>query len=94
MIELLNEMDRIVETFSNATDKFKTCKGKNCNARNGVGHSEECEKEHSDCVNKIPVKEIPPSCFDRAESAGRVFDNCRYIHACKDVKSICGNYPA
>jgi hypothetical protein len=35
----------------------------------------------------------PPDCFSRAEHEGRVFDNCRYIHVCKDVKLICGNHP-
>ena len=65
-----------------------TCKGANCEAINGVGHSEECLQEHTNCVSKKP-----PSCFDRAESAGRVFDNCRFINTCISVEPICGNYP-
>ena len=63
------------------------CKGENCEAVAGVGHSEECKKEHSSHMIK------PPSCFDRAECRGRVFDNCRYVDACKDARPICGNYP-
>ena len=26
----------------------KTCKGENCTAKRGVGHSDECEKEHDE----------------------------------------------
>lgn len=28
----------------------KTCKGKNCNAKRGIGHSDECIKEHEETV--------------------------------------------
>ena len=66
------------------------CKGKNCEAINGVSHSYECKLEHDKCVD---TKKKPPSCFDRAEHAGRVFDNCRFYQECKDSKRICGNYP-
>lgn len=31
----------------------KMCKGKNCTAMRGVGHSEECIKERDDCANGI-----------------------------------------
>lgn len=93
MNNIFKAMDNIIETFSNSIDKFKFCKGKSCHAKNGIGHSDECEKEHSDCVNEIPITQLPPSCFDRAEMAGRVFDNCRYINDCNNVEPICGNYP-
>lgn len=46
LFNLFNEMDRIIETFGNQTNKFKKCKGVNCEAIGGVGHSEECELEH------------------------------------------------
>ncbi|MEE8299469.1 MAG: hypothetical protein V3R67_08845 [Thermodesulfobacteriota bacterium] len=91
MNKIFNAMDNIIETFSISIDKL--CKGKNCHAKNGIGHSHECKKEHSDHVNGIPIEQSPPLCFDRAEMAGRVFDNCRYINNCRDVKPICGNYP-
>jgi len=29
------------------------CKGRNCRAINGVGHSSECEKDHADIINII-----------------------------------------
>ncbi len=88
-MDIFNEMDRIIETFGKAADKFKKCKGKNCEAIGGVGHSMECEKEHDDTVNHAK----PPSCFDRAEHGGRLFDNCRFFQVCKDVQPICCNYP-
>jgi len=27
-----------------------TCKGENCSAKRGIGHSDECEKEHNETV--------------------------------------------
>lgn len=65
---------------------MNNCKGENCKAVNGKGHSDECVKEHDKTVGV-------PDCFDRAESGGRVFDNCRFIHTCKVRKTICGNNP-
>ena len=62
------------------------CNGENCKAINGKGHSDECIKE---CDDKHGV----PKCFDRAESRGRSFDNCRFYNECNQVKSICVNNP-
>ena len=72
---------------------MNTCTGRKCLAVDGLDHSEECQQDHYNAVNGIPFVELPPTCFDRAESGGRVFDNCRYIHTCKSVKLICGNNP-
>lgn len=36
----------------------KTCKGTNCNAVNGAGHSNECIQEHEQCCSE-KVAEIP-----------------------------------
>ena len=33
--------------------KIPTCKGKNCTAIRGVGHSEECTKDHEACYANI-----------------------------------------
>ena len=65
---------------------MSTCKGENCTAVNGKGHGDECKKEH-DKANGVP------DCFDRAESGGRFFDNCRFFKNCKSVKKICTNNP-
>ena len=57
--------------------KLNRCKGEKCKAIGGIGHSDECEREHSSVVDRTHTKPLPPKCFDRAESGGRVFDNCR-----------------
>lgn len=44
-------------------------------------------------LSNEPILLNAPSCFDRAESNGRTFDNCRYMHECKTRKSICVNNP-
>ena len=51
LANMFNEMDRIIETFGNQTNKFKKCKGANCEAVGGVGHSQECEKQHTAIYN-------------------------------------------
>lgn len=84
-------MDKVVETFDKATSKPKQCKGENCHAIDGFGHSEECKQEHSKVVNR--ASKIVPICFDRAESGGRVFDNCRFYNDCKEVHPACFNNP-
>ena len=63
------------------------CKGKMCGAVNGLNHSPECKEEHDETVNVVP------SCFERAEYNGRVFDNCMFFETCKSVKPICCNNP-
>jgi hypothetical protein len=65
------------------------CKGKNCSADGNNNHSDECQKEHE----SQHMAETPPSCFDRAEYNGRVFDNCRFFQVCKQVKPICVDCP-
>lgn len=83
-----------MEAIFNAIDKTLKCKGDRCEAVRGTGHSVECEQKHSsEHVNSKPVAESPPSCFVRAEHAGRVFDNCRFFRTCKNVKPICTNHP-
>jgi len=37
--------------LSSLFDKDTTCKGKNCSAVNGAGHSDECIEEHERCVS-------------------------------------------
>ena len=69
---------------------MKTCKGENCMAINGTNHSKECIKSHNDIYDKINGV---PKCFDRAESNGRKFDNCRFYNDCRQVKVICTNNP-
>ena len=66
---------------------MEPCRGKNCTSQNGENHSKDCIQEHADTVNGVP------SCFDRAESGGLLFDNCRYIHECKNRKTICVDNP-
>ena len=66
------------------------CKGENCMAVDGVNHSQECIKNHDAIYDKINGV---PTCFDRAESGGRKFDNCRYYNDCKQVKPICTDNP-
>jgi len=65
---------------------MEKCNGTNCKAVSGKGHSDECLKDYEK-NNGVPL------CFDRAESGNRLFDNCRFIHTCKDRKTICGNNP-
>jgi len=91
MHTIFDEMDNIVAQFSRAADKFARCKGENCRAVCGVGHSDECKIEHDS--RHVNVVDEVPSCFDRAEHAGRVFDNCRFFRECKDRKDICVNNP-
>ena len=66
------------------------CKGENCMAVDGSNHSGECIENHDAIYDKINGV---PTCFDRAESEGRAFDNCRFYNHCKQVKSICCNNP-
>jgi len=42
-------------------ESLKTCKGDNCAAVRGVGHSEECEREH-DKIAKEALKSPCPRC--------------------------------
>lgn len=65
---------------------MSNCKGVNCKAVNGKGHSDECIKEHDRAYGIH-------DCFDRAESNGRLFDNCRFYNDCKQVKPACINNP-
>ncbi len=60
------------------------CKGENCKAVKGKGHSDECIKQHEKAHGV-------PDCFDRAESGGRLFDNCLFFKDCKQAKPICAN---
>jgi len=66
---------------------MSNCKGVNCGAVNGKGHSDECVREHE---NTYGV----PDCFNRAESNGRLFDNCMFYNDCKQVRPVCVNNPA
>ncbi len=62
------------------------CKGKSCKSANGKNHSKECIAEYEKTIGV-------PLCFDRAESGGRSFDNCKFFQVCKQVKPICVNNP-
>ena len=66
------------------------CNGKECRAVDGIGHSNECVKEHETVCSHT---EEVPSCFARAEYQGRAFDNCMFFETCKSVKPICTNNP-
>lgn len=69
---------------------MKNCKGEQCSGWGDVNHSPECIAAHDKIYTDM---EAAPTCFDRAESSGRVFDNCRFMHTCKSVKPICVNNP-
>lgn len=73
----------------------RRCKGANCEALDGISHSNECEREHDEQFSEENggAHLTVPSCFDRAEHQGRVFDNCRYFQTCKQRKPICVNNP-
>ena len=43
----------LMQTQHGAGKPDSMCKGKNCTAMCGVGHSSECEKEHKDTVNGL-----------------------------------------
>jgi hypothetical protein len=92
---LFKEINKLDEALLIATEgsTMTECKGKSCKAVDGVGHSDECQQEHSDTVNNIPMAETASSCFDRAEHNASFFDNCRFFQVCKDAKPICGNDP-
>ena len=45
--EAAKEISRLQEGFSRC---YIICKGKNCSAINGQGHSEDCDREHEQCM--------------------------------------------
>ena len=69
---------------------MKNCKGENCSDWSEIIHSAECMAEHDKAYE---ITDEIPSCFDRAEQSGRLFDNCRFYNDCKSVKPICCNNP-
>lgn len=52
-MNIFDEMDSIVEAFGIPVGKSQTCKGKNCSAKNGVGHSDACHKEHDKNTSSV-----------------------------------------
>jgi len=87
--EIKKEEDEIISR----NDRY--CKGVNCKAIDGIGHSNECKQEHDEQFSEenVDARLTVPSCFERAQYQGRYFDNCMYFRECKHCKPICINNP-
>jgi hypothetical protein len=76
--------------FRVENDAMKGCKGKQCEEWDDINHSKECIEEHDRAYS---CETTVPSCFDRAEYQGRVFDNCRHFQVCEQCEPICVDNP-